>query len=71
MGRPSPLGGAQAQPGPAPKTSDFLGRLRPQSLEHAPSDQGAAQVQAVIAQQQFVVAHEKVLEPAEAEPRAQ
>lgn len=51
--------------------SVFLGRLRPESLEHAPSDQGAAQVQAVIAQQQFVVAHERMQVPAESKPRAQ
>ena len=71
MGIPSQRGGAQAQPRPAPQMSVFLGRLRPQSLEHAPSDQGAAQVQAVIAQQQFVVAHQRVQVPAESKPRAQ
>lgn len=52
-------------------TSIFFGRLRPQSLEHAPSDQGAAQVQAVVAQQQIVVAHEWIGDPAEADSRAQ
>lgn len=59
------------QPGPAPYESVFLCWLRPQGLEHAPSDEGAAQVQSVIAQQQFIVAHERVREPAEADPRAQ
>ena len=71
MGSPSQRGGAQAQPGPAPQMSVFLGRLRPQSLEHAPSDQGTAQVQAVIAQEQFVVAHERMQVPTESTPRAQ
>lgn len=59
------------QPGPAHYASVFLCWLRPQGLEHAPSDEGAAQVQSVIAQQQFIVAHERVREPAEADPRAQ
>lgn len=71
VGSPSQLGGVQAQPGPAPRALDFRGRLRPQGLEHAPPDQGAAQVQAVIGQQQLVVAHQRVLEPAEAEAAAQ
>lgn len=64
-------GGALARPESAPHLSVFLGRIRPQSLEHAPSDQGAAEVQAVIAQQQFVVAQKRVRRPAEAEPGAQ
>lgn len=68
---PEPAGRCASAAGARPHLSVFLGRLRPQSFEHAPSDQGAAQVQAVIAQQQFVVAHERVREPAELEPRAQ
>lgn len=70
MGGPSPRGGAQALPGPA-RASGLLVRLRPQGLEHAPPDQGAAQVQAVVAQQEVVVAHDLVRKPAGTEPGAQ
>lgn len=71
MGRPGRPRAVPAQPGPAPRALVFLARLRPQRLEHAPSDEGAAQVQAVVGQQQLVVAHQRALEPAQAEAAAQ
>lgn len=61
-------GAAGARPRHA---SIFLHGFRSQSLEHTPSDQGSAQVKAVVAQQQVVVAHQWVRDSAEAESRAQ
>lgn len=71
VGGPSQFGRYARAPGGCPHASVFLGWLRPQSFKHAPSDEGAAQVQAVISQQQFVVAHEWVRESAKADTGAQ
>lgn len=71
VGSPSQFGRCTSAAGARPYVSVFLGWLCPQSFKHAPSYEGTAQVQAVITQKQFVVAHERVRESAKADAGAQ
>lgn len=65
------MGGAgRRAAGAYPHGSQVYGRVCTQRLEHAPSDHGPAQMQAVITQQQLVVAHELVRDASQVEPGA-